>query len=95
MDVYVDKKERIWIIDVNCFGLPSSSLLFEWDELLASSTCLVKFVENENQKLQSALGIKRGPIDVHLAPDFSRFMEICQQQQLEPDSSDDEEENES
>ena len=35
MDVYIDKRNRIWIIDFNVFGEPTSSLLFEWTELLS------------------------------------------------------------
>lgn len=84
MDVYIDKKDRVWVIDVNCFGLPSSSLLFEWGELESSTVCMVKIVENDGQRLQSVLGTKRGPIDVHMAPEFSKFMDICKQQQEEP-----------
>ena len=34
MDVYIDKRNRIWIIDFNVFGEPTSPLLFEWTELL-------------------------------------------------------------
>jgi len=37
VDVYVDRKKRVWIIDLNVFGQPTSSLLFDWHELLAFS----------------------------------------------------------
>ena len=51
LDVYLDKKNRIWIIDFNVFGEPTSALLFEWTELLPShsahhSTSLFSFAEN-------------------------------------------------
>lgn len=32
LDVYVDKKSQVWLIDVNPFGNPSCALLFEWNE---------------------------------------------------------------
>lgn len=88
MDVYIDKKDRVWVIDVNAFGNPSCPLLFEWQELLDSEACVVKFVESEASKLKSVLGMKRGPVDIHLSPDFSNFMNICRQQQAEDDDDD-------
>jgi len=38
MDVYIDKKDRVWIVDFNPFGLPTIALLFEWEELLLISS---------------------------------------------------------
>lgn len=40
----------------------------------------IRIVENEKEKLSSALGMSRGPIDVHLAPDFHNFLDICKKQ---------------
>lgn len=91
IDIYIDKKERIWIIDVNPFGEPTSALLFEWHELLTIEELDVKIVESEGEKLSSALGMKRGPVDVHLAPDFSNFLDICKRQAQEEDSDSDSE----
>eukprot|EP01040_Poterioochromonas_malhamensis_P003764 gene3764-4022_t len=91
IDIYIDKKERIWIIDVNPFGEPTSALLFEWHELLAIEELDVRIVESEGEKLSSALGMKRGPVDVHLAPDFHNFLDICKRQAQEEDSNSDSE----
>lgn len=33
MDVYVDMKNRVWLIDFNPFGEPTCALLYEWEEL--------------------------------------------------------------
>ena len=33
MDVFIDRKKKVWIVDFNPFGDPSSGLLFEWKEL--------------------------------------------------------------
>eukprot|EP00598_Pedospumella_elongata_P000414 CAMPEP_0184973386 /NCGR_PEP_ID=MMETSP1098-20130426/5193_1 /TAXON_ID=89044 /ORGANISM="Spumella elongata, Strain CCAP 955/1" /LENGTH=367 /DNA_ID=CAMNT_0027495839 /DNA_START=27 /DNA_END=1130 /DNA_ORIENTATION=- len=35
MDVYVDLKNRVWLVDFNPFGEPTCALLFEWEELFA------------------------------------------------------------
>ena len=120
MDVYVDRQKRVWIVDFNPFGEPSSSLLFEWSELQALCSNLKnlknhqysQFKENEIECEMNTLninpiieteseneidfefriinhqketfpnpsGASRGPIDVTLAPDFHKFMEICKDQ---------------
>lgn len=128
VDVYVDKRRRVWIVDFNPFGDPSTSLLFDWEELLAvyNSTVLTlgsstaaaavatatdvaddgtttaaatsapsqplahpdfefRIIERQADALPSPAGASRGPIDVTLAPDFHKFMEICKQQQREDD----------
>jgi hypothetical protein len=33
LDVYVDKKKRVWVLDVGSFGPPCHPLLFTWEEL--------------------------------------------------------------
>ena len=114
MDVFIDKKKKVWIVDFNPFGDPSSALLFEWHELLAllpnnikdekeldiinnknneSSSleevdikCIdfeFRIIRNQSETFSNALGSSRGPIDVTLAPDFHKFMEICKNQDKE------------
>jgi D123 len=114
MDVFIDKKKKVWIVDFNPFGDPSSALLFEWHELLAllpnnikdekeldiinrknneSSSLEVvdikcidfefRIIRNQSETFSNALGSSRGPIDVTLAPDFHKFMEICKNQDKE------------
>ena len=124
VDLYVDKRRRVWIVDFNPFGEPSSPLLFDWDELLAvyertaasSATTTIptsasttveawtstarsataattaahvefdfRIIERKEDALPSPAGASRGPIDVTLAPDFHKFMDICRQQQREED----------
>ena len=197
VDLYIDRKNRAWIIDFNVFGEPTCPLLFEWNDFLLDtavteaetavqttsncfntsggastvvtpppvgglvgcdkgngvemtasfSPCLpnppgintgtladelvmtsptpssasassssafvrapssggsaggaegslaeqlgvVEFrvVESEDEVLQSTAGRHRGPVDVHLAPDFSSFMELCRTQQQSVDGGDD------
>lgn len=110
MDVFIDKKKRVWIVDFNPFGDPSSALLFEWhellsllpnipkekieleavnsniDELSSDSKCVefeFRIIRRQSETFPSALGSSRGPIDVTLAPDFHKFMEICKSQDKE------------
>ncbi len=33
MDVYVDKKDRVWLLDFSVFGGRTAALLFDWEEL--------------------------------------------------------------
>eukprot|EP00172_Hildenbrandia_rubra_P000166 Plantae.Rhodophyta-Hildenbrandia_rubra.ctg1074.p1 GENE.Plantae.Rhodophyta-Hildenbrandia_rubra.ctg1074~~Plantae.Rhodophyta-Hildenbrandia_rubra.ctg1074.p1 ORF type:complete len:412 (-),score=79.84 Plantae.Rhodophyta-Hildenbrandia_rubra.ctg1074:2639-3874(-) len=33
MDVYIDRRERVWVIDLGAWGEPTASLLYSWDEL--------------------------------------------------------------
>ena len=93
MDVYIDKKDRVWVIDVNPYGEPTCPLLFEWPEIDSLQEFTVKIVNREDEKMNSTLGTSRGPVDVHLAPDFHDFLNICKKQAQEADdsSSDDEE----
>jgi hypothetical protein len=121
MDVFVDRKKRVWIVDFNPFGDPSSAFLFEWYELQNLCTSLseernlevmkkeempgieisdisvvdenpvleteidfeFRIIKNQNETFSSPAGSSRGPIDVTLAPDFHKFMEICKTQDKE------------
>jgi len=35
VDVYVDKNDRVWILDFNVWGTQTDSLLFDWTELVS------------------------------------------------------------
>lgn len=47
-DIFIDRKKRIWIIDFNPFGDPSSGLLFEWHELKTSYESIIPIYETNN-----------------------------------------------
>ncbi len=49
-DDYLDKKDRVWLIDINAFGSPTCPLLFEWEELLNLTALTFRIIENEGQK---------------------------------------------
>lgn len=95
LDVYLDRKDRTWIIDFNPFGHPTNPLLFEWDELTTtpgpqggSLVDSFRLVESEEEVLPNERGQSSGPIDVHLANEFPQFMKICKEQQMEEEGSD-------
>jgi hypothetical protein len=91
-DLYLDQRGRVWLVDLNPFGAPTCPLFFDWDELIAvfaeDQEVLTRVVESAEQALQSTAGSARGPVDVHLAEDFPKFLEICKQQQQEPELDD-------
>ena len=91
-DVYVDRQDRVFLVDINVFGYPSDSLLFDWEELLpCADAASVPFVTLQSRRDERpspiVQGQQQGPIDVHSAPDFSRFMQIVREQRGKPDSS--------
>ena len=87
IDVYIDKKKRVWIVDFNPFGNPTDALLFEWHELMhlsndSTSELEMRTIQHRNECHASSKGTNRGPIDVTLAPDFYQFMKIAKEQKL-------------
>lgn len=99
-DVYVDKKNRVWLLDFNIWAKSTDSLLFEWDELLTldvEDDPYFRLVETANQVRQDPLASYRAPIDtVNLASvmggdskAFETFMKQCQNP-TETDTSDEE-----
>jgi hypothetical protein len=104
VDLFVDKKKRIWIIDFNPFGEPTNALLFEWPELfgftldsnnsdsnsnfVSKYDNLMRIVEKRQDCQPSEIGSSRGPIDVAHAPDFHQFMKICKSQANDDSDSD-------
>lgn len=86
LDVYIDRRDRVWLIDVNVFGYPTDPLLFQWRELLSSNAedhCEVKMVTSRKHTRSTMVGAASGPIDVTMAPDFRNFMKIVREQERE------------
>lgn len=97
MDVYIDKGGRVWIVDFNVFGEPTHALLFTWDELESLQNPAPPSVQPDaplrynyefrvvesTARIVANHAVIKGPIDVELAPDFSRFMQICKEQASE------------
>jgi len=58
MDVYVDLKSRVWLVDFNPFGEPTCALLFEWEELatvVAPDTASSGAMESDIQESEPQL----------------------------------------
>jgi hypothetical protein len=89
LDVYMDQKDRVWILDFNIWARSTDSLLFEWPELLTidgdEEEAVFKIVETAQQVRQDPLASYRAPIDtVDLAnmtqgdmKQFEEFMKQC------------------
>jgi hypothetical protein len=90
-DVYIDIKERVWLLDFNVWGSQTDSLLFEWEELQSLGDEGVSFpeirvVDTEREVHHDPLASYRAPIDaIELAAmngsdagKFDEFMAMCE-----------------
>jgi hypothetical protein len=90
-DVYIDKKERVWLLDFNVWGSQTDPLLFEWEELQSLGDERVSFpeirvVDTEREVHHDPLASYRAPIDtIELAAmngsdagKFEEFMAMCE-----------------
>mmetsp|Transcript_17499 Transcript_17499/g.22689 ORF Transcript_17499/g.22689 Transcript_17499/m.22689 type:complete len:402 (+) Transcript_17499:129-1334(+) len=66
VDLYVDKKGRVWIIDFNVFGAPTDTLLFTWEYLMAWSSPHEEGT-NENLKVQEESNGKEDSLRFRIA----------------------------
>jgi len=89
VDVYVDRKDRCWLVDFNVWGERTDSLLFSWDELHGwgnDKPNEIRVVETEKEVRPHPLNNFRAPVDTaHLASitggspeSFQVFMDLCQ-----------------
>mmetsp|Transcript_25668 Transcript_25668/g.62886 ORF Transcript_25668/g.62886 Transcript_25668/m.62886 type:complete len:408 (-) Transcript_25668:66-1289(-) len=70
VDLYLDKKDRVWILDFNPWSQSTDSLLFEWSELLTMDDEEADVGDDEDDEPQ-------------LLPDF-RIVETNQQVRQDP-----------
>jgi len=87
-DVYIDKKERVWLLDFNVWGRRTDALLYEWSELVSMDNRIpeIRVVETEKQVRHDPLASYKAPIDtVHVASltggdqsQFQEFMDLCE-----------------
>ena len=70
-DAYIDKNEKVWILDFNVWSPRTDALLFEWDELQGldiDAPPTIRVVETGKQVRADPLASYRAPIDtVHVA----------------------------
>lgn len=78
-DVYIDRKERPWLVDFNVWGTQTDALLFTWEDLarmaeepaelqdsldtLVNQKPEIRVVETENEVRHDPLASYRAPID--------------------------------
>lgn len=80
LDVYIDKKQRVWLLDINVWATRTDALLFDWTELtrLAAAAAadnrnenelpIVRVVETSKQVRADPLASYKAPIDtLHVA----------------------------
>lgn len=89
-DAYVDRKEKVWLLDFNVWGRRTDTLLFTWSELASLDTDSqpeIRVVETEKQVRVDPLASYRAPIDtLHVASmsngngseKFEDFMKLCE-----------------
>lgn len=83
-DVYIDRKNRVWLVDFNVWGKQTDSLLFSWDELfeMDGSNFDFRVVDRAVNVQAHPLSNYRAPVDVlDLAADskqFREFMSMCE-----------------
>jgi hypothetical protein len=75
-DVYVDKRRRVYLLDINVFGAVTDTLLFSWEELLELQTGSPATPQDAEDELhvvdfrvvESKKGIRSNPMSGYRAP---------------------------
>ncbi|RLN53191.1 hypothetical protein BBJ29_001712 [Phytophthora kernoviae] len=74
-DVYVDKRRRVYLLDINVFGAVTNTLLFSWEELLELQSPSPATVEGDDEHhvvdfrvVESKKGIRANPLSSYRAP---------------------------
>ncbi|KAF4320153.1 hypothetical protein BBO99_00005261 [Phytophthora kernoviae] len=74
-DVYVDKRRRVYLLDINVFGAVTNTLLFSWQELLELQSPSPATVEEDDEHhvvdfrvVESKKGIRANPLSSYRAP---------------------------
>ncbi|GMF23768.1 unnamed protein product [Phytophthora lilii] len=75
-DVYIDKRRRVYLLDINVFGAATDTLLFSWEELLelqTGSPATAQDTEDADhvvdfRVVESKKGIRSNPLSGYRAP---------------------------
>ncbi|KAE8875835.1 hypothetical protein PF005_g7310 [Phytophthora fragariae] len=72
-DVYVDKRRRVYLLDINVFGAVTDTLLFSWEELRELRTDTPLDAEEDDHVIdfrvvESKKGIRANPLSRYRAP---------------------------
>lgn len=74
-DVYVDKRKRVYLLDINVFGAVTDTFLFTWEELLEFQAAAPATAEEDDENhavdfrvVESKKGIRANPLSGYRAP---------------------------
>ncbi|CAL8385644.1 unnamed protein product [Boreogadus saida] len=68
LDVYRDSCGRVWLIDINPFGLVTDSLLFSWEELTSGNPLSANQQEGEQAQQQEGPAFRHTTSEVTVQP---------------------------
>ena len=79
-DVYIDRKDRVWLLDFNVWGARTDPLLFAWSDLDIRTECEMRVVMTGKQVRSDPLASYKAPTDVvDLAANSDQFREFMAQ----------------
>ncbi|CAB9508492.1 division cycle protein 123 homolog [Seminavis robusta] len=70
-DVYVDKSDRVWLVDFNVWSIQTEALLFSWEELIDLPVPLLLVDDDsfpELRVVETALEVRHDPLSSYRAP---------------------------
>jgi D123 len=70
-DVYIDKSDRVWLVDFNVWSIQTDSLLYTWEELVDMQIPLLVGDDEDFPELrvvETALEVRHDPLASYRAP---------------------------
>ena len=68
-DVYIDKSDRVWLLDFNVWSIQTDALLYTWEELVDMELPLNDSDEwPELRVVETALEVRQDPLASYRAP---------------------------
>lgn len=71
-DVYVDKSDRVWLVDFNVWNVQTDALMYTWEELVDMKVPLLVGEELESwpelRIVETALEVRHDPLSSYRAP---------------------------
>jgi D123 len=71
VDVYLDRKERTWVVDFNCWSFNTDSLLFEWSELVTKDQDSIEEIPVEIHIVETEQQVRHHPLASYRAPTYT------------------------
>ena len=71
-DVYVDKSDRVWLVDFNVWSLQTDALMYTWEELVDLQVPLLVGESSDSwpelRVVETALEVRQDPLSSYRAP---------------------------